>query len=167
MRSRTVALRDLTRTEAITAWDEAVEVPSACALVDASFVSTRQPVVVGGRRSDLQSEAIDALPPGVRWLVRPMTAVLAVARVIIALQAIGGLIGVVIGAATLKGPLAAAGLGQLLLAGLVLGMHFGAERVSEVKDPDGEFVVRDQDDSREQGAADGADALESGARSTG
>src|SRR5712692_9262823 len=73
------------------------------------------------RHTDLLSEAMEGQTRPLRWLLRVTVPVLKLARVIIALQAIGGVIGIVLGVPTLNGPRVAVGFGQSLLAAIVFG----------------------------------------------
>lgn len=74
--------------------------------------------------------------------MRALLPLMKVVRVLIAIQAVGGVVGVVVGAVTLNGGLVIGGLGQLVLAGLVLGLSFGSEQVVEAKGAAGSFVIR-------------------------
>lgn len=97
---------------------------------------------MGPRRTDLLSESVDAASGWLRWPLRGSVVVLKAGRILIALQAVGGAIGVVVGTVTLNGALVAVGLGQLALAGVVLGLSLGSEQVIETTGAAGSFVVR-------------------------
>lgn len=89
------------------------------------------------------SEAVDALPLPARWLLRVSLATLKAARVFVALQGVGGLAAIVVGAVTVDGRLVGVGIAQAVLAGAVLALSaMGSEQVTEVTGPDGAFVVR-------------------------
>jgi hypothetical protein len=97
---------------------------------------------VKSRRTDLVSESVDALPGYLRVPVWLSVALMKVVRVFILLQAVGGLVGLVIAVVTVNGPLAAGASVQLVLGGLVLGMGGGSEQIVEASGPRGAFVVR-------------------------
>jgi hypothetical protein len=93
-------------------------------------------------RTDLLSEAVDAQPRPLRWLLRVSISIVKFARWIIVLQAIGGLVGIVVGVATLHGVRVVLGVGQVLLAAVLVGTVFDSERVVETSGRAGAFVIR-------------------------
>lgn len=92
------------------------------------------------------SESMEGQPAPARWLTRFVLASAAVVRVIILLQAVGGLVGLAVGVVTLDGRLVLGGLMQLALAGFVFGFGLngfgGTEHVVEASGPAGAFVIR-------------------------
>jgi hypothetical protein len=94
------------------------------------------------RRTDLLSESIDRMPRWLRPFMRFQAGFFKVVRGLIALQAVGGLVGLLVGTVTLDGALAAGGLAQMTFAGLVFGLDLGSDEVIEARGPAGEFVIR-------------------------
>jgi hypothetical protein len=87
------------------------------------------------------------------WLRRTALGVLAVwsviwkvFRVIFLLQGVTGIVTMFVGAATLDAKLALTGLGQAVLAGLILfiGMNPSGEQITDAVGPEGAFIVRAQ-----------------------
>lgn len=95
------------------------------------------------RGTDALSESIAGQPAVVRGIVGGSARLFRIMRYLFALQFIGGVVGLVAGAVTLDGSLAAAGGGQALLAGSVLAIGaMGEGTVEEIRGPAGDFVVR-------------------------
>ena len=95
------------------------------------------------RGTDALSESLSSQPALVRWFVGGSNWLFRVVRYLLALQFIGGVGGLVVGAVTLNGSLAGAGGGQALFSGVVLAIGAtGTGTVEQVHGPDGDFVVR-------------------------
>lgn len=88
----------------------------------------------------------DALPENARWLRWPLRVVgsfFAVIRWFWVVMAVGGVVNIAVGLATLDARRGVFGFGQLLLAGYFVGQHaFAKEAVIEAGGPAGDFVMR-------------------------
>jgi hypothetical protein len=98
-------------------------------------------------------ELATAMSASPAWLRRTALGVIAVwnviwkvFRVIFLLQGITGIVTMFVGTVTLDAKLALTGLGQAVLAGLILfiGMNPGGEQVMESTGADGAFIIRAQ-----------------------
>jgi hypothetical protein len=89
------------------------------------------------------SETVDALPHGARDLLRLSLFVLKVGLVIVALQGVGGVVAVVVGAVTTNGRFVMGGMGQVAVAGVVFAVaNPGSEYVTEVTGSRGTYIIR-------------------------